>query len=168
MTSPTNIIQYVGKCRNGIWEKWFIITVQSFQKKPNPWVHHSVGNEAWASGWDFLSSLNTNDGFYLSHIPVPARRKDKKRTVARRPHAVPWRHCSVKNDVTMSDLSVFRIFGSLFRGSFCNIKCNNKFWARKRIHYLCEDVIEKSLPPYANLWSSGQIFLSHPHTHDGF
>ena len=31
----------------------------------------------------FLSPLNTNDGFYLSHIPVPARGKDKKQTAAR-------------------------------------------------------------------------------------
>ena len=28
----------------------------------------------------FLSPLNTNDGFYLSHIPVSARGKDKKQT----------------------------------------------------------------------------------------
>ena len=27
----------------------------------------------------FLSLLNINDGFYLSHIPVPAHGKDKKR-----------------------------------------------------------------------------------------
>ena len=27
---------------------------------------------------DFLSPLNTNDGLYLSHIPVSARGKDKK------------------------------------------------------------------------------------------
>ena len=32
----------------------------------------------------FLSPLNTNDGFYLSHIPIPARGKDKKWTAARR------------------------------------------------------------------------------------
>ena len=32
----------------------------------------------------FLSPLNTNDGFYLSHIPVPALGKDKKQTAARR------------------------------------------------------------------------------------
>ena len=35
----------------------------------------------------FLSPLNTNDGFYLSHTPVPALGKDKKRLAARRPHA---------------------------------------------------------------------------------
>ena len=35
----------------------------------------------------FLSPLNTNDGFYLSHIPVPASGKDRKRTAARRSHA---------------------------------------------------------------------------------
>ena len=31
----------------------------------------------------FLSPLNTNDGFYLSHILVPAIGKDKKQTAAR-------------------------------------------------------------------------------------
>ena len=35
----------------------------------------------------FLSPLNTNDGFYLSHIPVPASGKDRKRTAARRSRA---------------------------------------------------------------------------------
>ena len=44
----------------------------------------------------FLSPLNTNDGFYLSHIPVPALGKDKKRTAARCLHVDPWRHCDVK------------------------------------------------------------------------
>ena len=28
----------------------------------------------------FLSPLNTNDGFYLSHIPIPASGKDKKKS----------------------------------------------------------------------------------------
>ena len=51
----------------------------------------------------FLSPLNTNDGFYLSHIPVPALGNDKKRTAARRSHdgctsfhdviaMIKWRH----------------------------------------------------------------------------
>ena len=39
----------------------------------------------------FLSPLNTNDGFYLSHIPVPACEKDKKKSsrtsAARRTYA---------------------------------------------------------------------------------
>ena len=30
----------------------------------------------------FLSLPKTNDGFYLSHIPVPAHGKDKKQTAA--------------------------------------------------------------------------------------
>ena len=34
----------------------------------------------------FLSPLNTNDQFYLSHIPVPVRGKDKRQTAA------GWRH----------------------------------------------------------------------------
>ena len=37
--------------------------------------------------WIFLSPLNTNDGFYLSHTPIPALGKDKERTAARCPHA---------------------------------------------------------------------------------
>ena len=37
----------------------------------------------------FLSPLNTNDEFYLSHIPVPTRGKGKKLTAASRPHAGP-------------------------------------------------------------------------------
>ena len=51
----------------------------------------------------FLSPLNTNDGFYLSHTTVPALGKDKKRIAARRLHAgrtsirdvivmLKWRH----------------------------------------------------------------------------
>ena len=35
----------------------------------------------------FLSPLNTNDGFYLSHTPVPVLGNDKKGIAARRPHA---------------------------------------------------------------------------------
>ena len=49
----------------------------------------------------------------------------------------------------------------------------------KRNHYSCEGGIEKSVPPdhhlsslgkprESNQWSSGRIFLSHPHTHDGY
>ena len=43
----------------------------------------------------FMSPLNTNDGFYLSHTLVPAQGKDKKNshTLAAR-H--PWRHCYIK------------------------------------------------------------------------
>ena len=44
----------------------------------------------------FLSPLDTNDGFYLSHIPIPALGKDKKRTAARWLYVDPWRHCNVK------------------------------------------------------------------------
>ena len=35
----------------------------------------------------FMSPLNTNEGFYISHIPISAHGKDKKRTAARKPHA---------------------------------------------------------------------------------
>ena len=51
--------------------------------------------------------------------------------------------------------------------------------ARKRIHYLCEGRIEKSVPQDHRLsslgkprdakqQSSGWMFLSYPHTHDRF
>ena len=66
----------------------------------------------------FLSPLNTNDGFYLSHTPIPALGKDKKkRTAARRPHAG---RTSIRDVIvmfkwrTMSHLSDFRIFWKLF------------------------------------------------------
>ena len=62
---------------------------------------------------------------------------------------------------------------------FFQYKWGIKWWARKRIHYSCEVGIEKSVPRDhrlsslgkprdANRWSSGRIFLSHPHTHDRF
>ena len=53
--------------------------------------------------------------------------------------------------------------------------------SKKRIHYLCEDGIEKSpfvimtnsdregrIRVMTNGDSKGRIFLSHPHIHDGF
>ena len=47
----------------------------------------------------FLSPLNTNDGFYLSRIPVPACGKEKtnsRTSAAHWSHVNPWRHCNVK------------------------------------------------------------------------
>ena len=38
------------------------------------------------SGWDISVPTEHQDGFYLSHIPIPAHEKDEKRTPARRPH----------------------------------------------------------------------------------
>ena len=68
-------------------------------------------------------------------------------------------------------------FWKLF-SCFSNFKCNAYRWARKRIHYSCEDGIEKSVPrnhrlsslskPHDdNWWSLGRIFLSHSNTHKG-
>ena len=56
---------------------------------------------------------------------------------------------------------------------FSNIKCGTSWWARKRIHYSCEDGMEKSVPRDhrssslgkprdAIRWFSGRTFLSHP------
>ena len=43
----------------------------------------------------FLSPLNTNDGFYISNIPVLARGKDRKRLSELRPHASYMWICDV-------------------------------------------------------------------------
>ena len=63
---------------------------------------------------------------------------------------------------------------------FCfNIKWGIQWWAWKRIHYSWEGGIEKSIlrdqrlsslgkPCDANRWSLTRIFLSHPHTNNGF
>ena len=45
------------------------------------------------------------------------------------------------NDVTISHLSIFRIFWKPF-SCFSNIKCSTLWLASKRIHYLSEDGIE--------------------------
>ena len=67
-----------------------------------------------------------------------------------------------------------------YTGTSGSIFWNKKrWWARKRINYSYEGRIEKSIPRDhrlsslgkprdANWWSSGQIFLSYPHTHDRF
>ena len=91
VTSPTNIIQYIAQSEIGIWKKKSIIVVQTLQEIPT--LGSNVQWETWQASFPtetvgprvgiFLSPLN-NDGFYLSHIPVPARGKDKKRTAARR------------------------------------------------------------------------------------
>ena len=63
----------------------------------------------------FLSPLNTNDGFYLSHTPVPDKEKDIKKN--EQPHAgcMSIRDVIIMlNDVTMSHLSEFRIFWKSF------------------------------------------------------
>ena len=68
----------------------------------------------------FLFPLNTNDGFDLSHIPVPANGKDKKRTAACRLHAghtsirvvivmLKWRHL-VKSQCIQDFLEAFFMF----------------------------------------------------------
>ena len=80
MTSPTDIIQY---CTVRSWDMrkridhWCSVVLQA--SFPTGTVGPCVEI--------FLSPVNTNDGFYLSHKPVPARGKVKKRTAARRPHA---------------------------------------------------------------------------------
>ena len=90
----------------------------------------------------FLSPLNTNDGFYLSHIPVPARGKDKNEQT----HVDLWHHCYFKlcHHVTSQR--------SLFHLCFSNIKWGIKWWARKRIHYLCKGGIENLSLLITVLW----------------
>ena len=59
----------------------------------------------------FLSPLNTNDGFYLSHTPVPALGKDKK-TAARWPH-YPWRHYNVHHVASQRIQDFLKAFSCL-------------------------------------------------------
>ena len=67
----------------------------------------------------FLSPLNTNDGFYLSHIPVPARGKDQNE----QPHV--GRTLAARRSVTsciVKMTSPFRISAnSGFSGSLFHI-----------------------------------------------
>ena len=49
----------------------------------------------------FLSPLTTNDGFFLSHIPLPAHGKDEKRTAAHKQHAG---HPSIRDVIVMIKL----------------------------------------------------------------
>ena len=115
---------------------------------------------------------------FLSHIPVPALGKDKSRTDARWPYVGPWRQCNVKMTLPCR-ISAYSGFSRQLFQVFFQYKWGTciKWWAR--IHYSCEDGIEKSVPRDhrlsllgklrdANRWSSGRIFLSQPHTHDRF
>ena len=111
-TVPTRT---VAKSRIGIRKKESIIGVQWFQKNPNPRVHHSVGTVDPQVGI-CLSPLDTNDGFYLSHTPVTALRKDKKndRSAARWPHVDTRRHCNVKMMSLCRITAILGFSGSLF------------------------------------------------------
>ena len=91
MTSPINITQYC------IVRSWYM------RKRIDHWcsvVPEKIPTLGSTVQWEtrqasfptgtvgprvgiFLSPLNTNDGFYLSHIPVTASDKDKTRTPAR-------------------------------------------------------------------------------------
>ena len=74
----------------------------------------------------FLSPLNTNDGFYLSHIPVPALGKDIKTnsptSAACWLHVVPWSNRYVKMTSSCRISASSGLFGSLFHVIY-NIKC---------------------------------------------
>ena len=83
----------------------------------------------------------------------------------------------------MSHLTKFRIFWKPFSCFFSNIKCSTHVFFQYKMRYL---VVNKKKNPLfvwgwdskiCPLWSlfvitrqasSGWIFLSHPHTHDGF
>ena len=102
VTSSTNIIQY--------FAKWYVRKLINHYCSVVPVKISTLGStfkwEAWQASFPtgavaprvgiFLSTVDTNDGFYLSHMPVPAHWKDKKRTATRQPHVDPWRHCDVK------------------------------------------------------------------------
>ena len=96
----------------------------------------------------FLSPLNTNDGFYLSHIPVPACWRDKYPTATLRLHTshmmfplvivmLKWRQ-HVTFQRIQDFLEAFFIF---FKYKMLCLVVS-----KKRIHYSCEAGIEKSVP----------------------
>ena len=109
MTSPTNITLY---CTVWSWymrkriDHWCSVVPEKSQSSGPPFRGETrqaslpTGTVGPRVGI-FLSPLNTNDGFYLSHIPKPAYGKDEKRTQAGR-MSIP--------DVIISHLSEFRIF----------------------------------------------------------
>ena len=133
-----------------------------------------------ASNLSTLSAMSASNIYmYISQqfdltYPVPACKKDENRTAARRKASdvivmLKWRHHA------KSHLSVFRNFWE----PFLNIKMRYLMVRKKIIHYLCQDGIEKSVPPDnqlsslgkprdANRWSSGRILLLHPQTHEIF
>ena len=113
-TYYTVLYHTVAKYRIGILEKESIIGVQWFQKNQASFSTGTVGPQVG----NLLSPLNTNFGFYLSLIPVPARGKYKKneqphvdRTLAAG-RSVTSLLCETY--VTISHLSVLKIFGSIF------------------------------------------------------
>ena len=87
--------------------------------------------------WIFLSPLNTNDGFYLSHTPVPALGEDKKRTAA-----ITDCHRSASHVMSIGDhwdgffyptLTLMIKFYSLHQACIlsCGIYFNTALWVQK-------------------------------------
>ena len=123
MTSPTNITQY------STVRSWYM------RKRIDHWcsvVPETIPTLGSTIQWEtrqasfptgkvdprvgiFLSPLNTNDGFYLSHI-YPYQPVGKIKLEQLNAGRMSIRDVIVMlNDVIMSYLSVFRIFRSLFR-----------------------------------------------------
>ena len=111
---------------------------------------------------------------YLIHTSPRERWKTNSRTLGARRSVkmLKWRH-HVASQRIQGFLEVF------FQVFFFQYKGGIKRWARKKTHNSFEDGIEKSVPRDhrlsslgkprdANRWSSGWIFLSHPHTYDRF
>ena len=148
----------------------------------HPRVHRSVETrQAWfPTGtvgprvWIFLSPLNTNDGFYLSHMPIPTRGKDKKRTATRRPFVDQWHDCNViwsHHVISQGFLAAFFMFSQYKIRYLVVSKKNNPLfvwgWDRK----ICPSWSLFGITRQASWCQSvmlGTVFLSHPHTHDGF
>ena len=122
---------------------------------------------------DILSCVRNS---YLTHVILPRLSwEDCSLVVLELTHmVVKWRQCLVKVK-SSCDIASQRIQWLL--EAYFNIK--SQWWARKRIHYLYEDGIEKAVPHDHRLsslgkpcdakqWSLGKIFLSHPHNQDQF
>ena len=78
-----------------------------FTGNPNPWVSADIPQTSFPTEMVgprvgiFLSPLKTNDGFSLSHIPLPAHWKDGKRTATHWQHAG---HTSIRDVIVMIKL----------------------------------------------------------------
>ena len=139
-----------------------------------PWARHFIHCLVLAHQIGISAVLTHMKKFYLTY-PVPTRGKNISWTAA------SWMTRDVI--VTLKWRNHAMLHHSIFRNSWKPFFKLWKFvfwwWTGKRIHYSCDDGIEKNVsgdqrlsslckPSDVNLWPSRRAFLSHLHTHDGF
>ena len=100
--------------------------------------------------WDFCLFTHTKK-FYLTY-PIPTHGKDIKHTSACL-HVKVMSSCNLLWCISMYSGTSGNLFKKILR-------CAIKWWARKRIYYLCEDGIEKSIP--CDHWATLMMPISDP------